>query len=110
MELLLVFEMYETSEVRLSQFLLDIKSREDSFTLLNLFLIHHFEFHCIFPYNISIHGSLTSSGTNQGVYLVYEEDNTPLTAGNFVDNRLESLLKLALVLGSCHQGSHIQGV
>ena len=56
-----------------------------------------------------IHGTLALAGTDHGVQLVHEEDDAALLLGQIVQNRFEPLLELAAILGSGHQGPHVQG-
>ena len=44
------------------------------------------------------------------MYLVDEEDYVAVGFHHLVDDRLEAFLKLALVLGTCDQRSHVEGV
>ena len=55
-----------------------------------------------------IHGSLAASCSHKCVDLVDEEDDATFTLCHFVDHRFQSFLKLALILGSSHQCSHIE--
>ncbi|CCZ14037.1 putative uncharacterized protein [Prevotella sp. CAG:487] len=55
-----------------------------------------------------VHGAFASSGTHKRVYLVYEEDDAPLAVGHFLDDTLQTLLKLALVFGSGDECSHVE--
>ncbi len=57
-----------------------------------------------------IHGTAALAGTHQGVDLVDEQDDLALGLGDLVDDRLESLLKLALILGTGNQGTHVERV
>ena len=57
-----------------------------------------------------IHRAAALAGTHQCVNLVDEQDNLALCLGNLVDNRLEAFLKLALVLGTGNQGTHVERV
>ena len=57
-----------------------------------------------------IHGSLALSSAHKGVYLVDEEDYLSVRADHFIDDRLQPFLKLAFVLGTSHQCSHVEGV
>ena len=56
----------------------------------------------------SVHGSLATACTHKSVNLVDEEDDATVGIGNFLDDAFESLLKLALVLGTSHKRTHIQ--
>ena len=57
-----------------------------------------------------VHGPFASSGTDERVNLVYEEDDVAVGVGHFLDDALEPLLKFALILGSCHERAHIERV
>ena len=57
-----------------------------------------------------IHGSLSASCAHEGVYLVDEEDDVAVGIGHFLDDALQTLLELALVLGTCHQCAHVERV
>ena len=57
-----------------------------------------------------IHRTLASSGTHKSVYFVDEEYYTPVGIGDFLDDALETLLELALVLGSGNECSHVERV
>ena len=57
-----------------------------------------------------IHGPFSLARTHQGVYLVDKEDDVALALLHLVDDRLESFLKLTLVLGSSHQGTHVERI
>ena len=57
-----------------------------------------------------IHRTARLTSTHEGVDLVDEEDDLPLTLHNRLDDCLESLLKLTLILGTCDEGTHIEGV
>ncbi len=65
---------------------------------------------CRFQYVGRVHGALASSGSHQGVNLVDEHDDAPLTARHLVDDALEPLLKFALVLRTGHQRAHVERV
>ena len=56
----------------------------------------------------SVHCSLATACTHKSVNLVDEEDDATVGIGNFLDDAFESLLKLALVLGTSHKRTHIQ--
>ena len=58
----------------------------------------------------SIHGTLATAGTHQRVNLVDEQDDTPFGLRHLVDDTLQAFLKLALVLGTGHQGTHVERV
>ena len=61
--------------------------------------------------NVScIHSSLATSGTHQRVYLVDEEDDVALTVGHLLDDALQPLLKLTLVFGTGHKGTHVERI
>ncbi len=55
-----------------------------------------------------VHGALATSGSHKGVNLIYKEDYLAVGLRYFLDDRLESLLKLALVFGSGHQCAHVK--
>ena len=42
--------------------------------------------------------------------LVDEEDDLPFALGDLIDDALESLLELTLILRTCDQGTHIEGI
>lgn len=60
-----------------------------------------------------IHASaFRSSSSHDKVQFVDEEDDTGTIFGGLlylVEDRLDALFVLALVLGTCHQGSHVEG-
>ena len=58
----------------------------------------------------SIHCAFALTCTNEGVYLVDEEDDAALTLGHFLDDALQSLLKLALVHSTGHERAHVEAV
>ena len=58
----------------------------------------------------SIHRSLTTTSTYQRVDLIDKQDDAPFGLGHFVDDALQTLLKLTLVLRTCHERTHIQRV
>ena len=41
--------------------------------------------------------------------LIDEQNNLPVALFHFFQHSLQTFLKFTSVLGSCHQGSHIQG-
>ena len=55
-----------------------------------------------------IHGPLALAGADHGVQLVHEEDDVALLLGQIAQHRLEPLLELAAILGTGHQGPHVQ--
>ena len=56
-----------------------------------------------------IHGSLCFSGAHNQVQLINKEDNSSVALAHFLQNSLQTLLKLSSVLGARHKGSHVQG-
>ena len=42
------------------------------------------------------------------MYLVDKEDDTSVALGDLVDYGFQSFLKLALILGTCHKGTHVK--
>ena len=42
--------------------------------------------------------------------LIDEEDDLSVGVGHLLDDALQSLLKLTFVLGTCHEGTHVEGV
>ena len=57
-----------------------------------------------------IHSPLAAAGTHQRVYLVDEQDDASLGLRHLVDDRLQTFLELALVLGTGHQCAHVERV
>ena len=57
-----------------------------------------------------IHGTFATACTHQGVNLVDEENDVALGVSHFLDDAFQTFFKLALVLGSGHQCTHIQRV
>ena len=55
-----------------------------------------------------IHGSLSATGSHERVYLVDEQNYLAVAFHHFLHNALEALLKLALVLGSGQQRTHVE--
>ena len=56
-----------------------------------------------------VHRSFRSARPHNGVELVDEEDDAPLALADLAEDRLKPLLKLATILGACHQAGQIQG-
>ena len=56
-----------------------------------------------------IGGSLGGSGPHQGVEFVDEKDYPSLRFGNFLDDRLQTLLVLSLKLCPGNEGPQVQG-
>ena len=56
-----------------------------------------------------IHGSVCFSCAYDQVKLINKENNISLAFFHFLQNRLQTFLKLASVLGSCYKGAHVQG-
>ena len=50
-----------------------------------------------------VHGALGGAGANQGVQLVDKENDLTFGFGNFLQNRLEAVLKFTAVFRSGHQ-------
>ena len=63
---------------------------------------------CRFEDISGIHCSLATSSSHEGVYLVDKEDDTSVALGDLVDYGFQSFLKLALILGTCHKGTHVK--
>ncbi|MNV18433.1 hypothetical protein D3C71_1092560 [compost metagenome] len=61
-----------------------------------------------FEHVARIHGPLALAGADHGVQLVHEEDDVALLLGEIAQHRLEPLLELAAILGTGHQGPHVQ--
>ena len=57
-----------------------------------------------------VHGAFSATGTHEGVDLVDEEDDFAVGLVDFADDALESLLELALVLGTGDKGTHVERV
>ena len=57
----------------------------------------------------SIHSTLTTSGTNQCVYLINEENDASLAFRHLVDDALQTFLKLTFILRTCHERTHVEG-
>ena len=56
-----------------------------------------------------VHGAFAAAaGANERVHLVDEEHDLAFGVGHFLDHGLQALLKLALVLGACHQQAHVE--
>ena len=55
-----------------------------------------------------IHCSFAFACPHESVYLIDEEYYLALGLDDFVDDRFESFLKLAFVLCSCDEGSHVE--
>ena len=55
-----------------------------------------------------VHGAFALAGTHEGVDFVDEEDDAPFGGRHFVDHALEALFKFALVLGTGHEGTHVE--
>ena len=58
----------------------------------------------------SIHSTLTTAGTYQRMNLVDKQDNTTFGLRHLIDDTLQTFLKLALVLGTSNQRTHIKGI
>ena len=58
----------------------------------------------------SVHGTLTASSTDKGVYLIDEEDYAAVAVGHFLYDALQTLLELAFVFGSGNQRTHVERV
>ena len=54
-----------------------------------------------------VNGSLCCTGTYDGVHLIHKEDDVP-AAADFRQHIPHPFLKLAPVLGACHQVGHVQ--
>ena len=57
-----------------------------------------------------VHGTGTAAGTDQGVNLIDEEDDLTVAFDHFLYHSLQSLLELALILGSRDERAHVQGI
>lgn len=55
-----------------------------------------------------VHGTFALAGAHEGVDFVDEEDDAPFGGGHFVDHALEALFKFAFVLGTGHEGTHVE--
>ena len=55
-----------------------------------------------------VHGTFALAGAHEGVDFVDEEDDAPFGGGHLVDHALEALFKFALVLGTGHEGTHVE--
>ena len=55
-----------------------------------------------------VHGAFALAGAHEGVDFVDEEDDTPFGGRHFVDHAFEALFKFALVLGTGHEGTHVE--
>ena len=55
-----------------------------------------------------VHGTLALAGTNERMNLVDEEDDTSVRSCHLINNALQAFLELTLVLGTCHQCTHIE--
>src|SRR5690606_35262822 len=56
----------------------------------------------------SVHGALGLAGANHGVQLIDEEDDLAFLLGKIVQDRLETLLELAAILGAGDQRTHVE--
>ena len=56
-----------------------------------------------------VHGTIGFSGAYYGVKLIDEHKYLSVGLLNFIENCLESLLKLTSVLCTCHKGTHVKG-
>ena len=65
---------------------------------------------CRFQNVGGIHGSLAAASTDECVYLVYEKNDAPVGLSHFVDNTLQPFLKLAFILCTGHQCTHVERV
>ena len=57
-----------------------------------------------------IHRAFSTASTHEGVNLVDKEDYLTLRLDDGIDDTLQTLLELTLVLGTSHEGTHIEGV
>ncbi len=57
-----------------------------------------------------IHGTLTLTGTHKSVDLVDKEDDFTIGSGHFIDDSLQTLLKLAFILCTGNKGTHVKRV
>ena len=55
-----------------------------------------------------VHGALGRAGADDGVQLVYEQDDLAVCVLDLLEHRLEAVLELAAVLGARHQGRHVE--
>ena len=65
---------------------------------------------CRFQDVCGIHGTAALAGTHKGVNLVDKQDDFALSLSNLVDDRFESFLKLALILGAGNQCAHVERI
>jgi hypothetical protein len=56
-----------------------------------------------------VHRPLGSTGTDEGMHLVDEQQDLALFLGHFLDDLLDTVLELAAVLGAGEQGAQIEG-
>ncbi len=56
-----------------------------------------------------VHSAATPARTDQGVYLIYEEDDLSVAVHDILDHSLEPLLELALILRARDERTHIEG-
>ncbi len=54
-----------------------------------------------------VHSALGLAGPHDCVELVNEQNNAPLAGGNFLEERLEPILKFAAVLRSSNHGADV---
>ena len=57
-----------------------------------------------------IHGAFALTSSHQCVNLIDEEDDIAFGFLHLVDDRLQTFLKLALVLGAGYQGTHVERI
>ncbi len=57
-----------------------------------------------------VHGAFALACSDESVDFVDEEDNLAFGRGHFVDDGLQTFLEFALVLGTGHEGAHIERV
>ena len=55
-----------------------------------------------------IHCATALSSTDKGVNLINEQNDFSVGLSDFINHRLETLLKLALILRSCDQSTHVE--
>ena len=63
---------------------------------------------CRFQNICSVHSAFTLTCTHKGVDFIDKEDNLAIRLYYLINDSLESLLKFALILGTCNKSSHIE--
>ena len=62
-----------------------------------------------FEHVSGVHAALRLACAHNGMQLVDEQNDLPVAVLHILQHRLQTLLKFAPVLGSCHQRAHVQG-